>query len=129
MAPQHLVLSSIRNPSGSIPHQRIPIHIHLRTVRHFLKQSQHRRRRVPAQTRKPKPKYFTIQLTKTEIEREREKWRNLWRREEISSSLMKLFFCFLVFSVIVVVVVAFLSYGDNNKGMVFIFFFWKSEKP
>ena len=33
---------------------------------------------------------------------------------------MKLFFCFLVFSVIVVVVVvAFLSYGDNNKGMVF----------
>ena len=32
---------------------------------------------------------------------------------------MKLFFCFLVFSVIVVVVVVFLSYGDNNKGMVF----------
>ena len=31
---------------------------------------------------------------------------------------MKLFFCFLVFSVIVVVV-AFLSYGDDNKGMVF----------
>ena len=37
---------------------------------------------------------------------------------------MKLFFCFLVFSVIVVVVVvAFLCYGDNNKGMVFFFFF------
>ena len=41
---------------------------------------------------------------------------------------MKLFFCFLVFSVIVVVVVvAFLSYGDNNKGMVFFFFLEERE--
>ena len=43
---------------------------------------------------------------------------------------MKLFFCFLVFSVIVVVVVvvAFLCYGDNNKGMVFFFFFWEERE-